>query len=373
MIHSKIKRLSAILLVCALLLWVCSVAFAGADAKKGYSSADLKKMSTFLSNFTELGYMNFDAKELTDEKDPAEMIQFGIWHNYRNNFKSRIAQCPKKDCKWGSLVIQGKYVTETIKKYFDVDYPNLASVSEADMPVFYFGNHYHFDGADGEAVYFARVDEAVKNSEGRIVMRGEIYNAEDETDILGTFEAVAKPHKFAGKDTWAILSMKTETVETDDGETSDEAVKGLWIEVPGFPAEGEVVDFQMNDEGVASYTRTLDGGALALVVERLHAADDAGELTTPDDIGAFVAAFEGIEEDTIHVSPSLDEIAKLYSYPVAGAEFTTGANEDLRKNLDLFIFTDQWLFRIHVSVMADSAENYEKQIEEWFTTLKMRE
>ena len=48
------------------------------------SAAELKLMSTFLSNFTELGFMNFEAKELTNEDDPADMIRFGIWHNYIN-------------------------------------------------------------------------------------------------------------------------------------------------------------------------------------------------------------------------------------------------------------------------------------------------
>ena len=163
-----------------------------------------------LSNFTELGFMDFDAEVLTNEDDPADMIRFGIWHNYINNYKSRIARCKKKDCEWGSLVIEGKYVTESIKKYFGVDYKKLASVTESDLPFYYDGTYYHFEGADGEAVYYARVDEAVRDSEGRIVMRGEIYNTEDKNDILGKFTALAKPHKFNGKDTWAILRMETE-------------------------------------------------------------------------------------------------------------------------------------------------------------------
>jgi len=150
-------------------------------------------------------------------------------------------------------------------------------------------------------------------------------------------------------------------------------VEGLWIEVPNFPAEAEVVDFQMNDEGVASFTRILDAGVVALVVERLPVTNTEGEQVTPETLGKLVAEFEGIEEEKIEITPSLDDFAKLYSYPVAGAEFTTGENEDTRKVIDLFLFTDSWLFRIHVSVTADSFEEYEDQVKEWLSSLKFRE
>jgi hypothetical protein len=203
---TEMKKITMFLTVLSLFAFSC----AAFGAAKGFSAAELKKMSTFLSNFTELGFMDFDAEALTNEEDPADMIRFGIRHNYINNYKSRIARCKKKDCEWGSLVIEGKYVTETIKKYFDVDYKKLASVTESDPPYYYDGKYYHFDGADGEAVYYARVDDAARDSEGRIVMQGEIYNAEDKNDILGKFTALAKPHKFGGKNTWAILSMETE-------------------------------------------------------------------------------------------------------------------------------------------------------------------
>jgi hypothetical protein len=54
------------------------------------------------------------------------------------------------------------------------------------------------------------VKEASKNGSGQIIMTGELYNADDESDILGTFVAAAKPYKYDGKNTWAIISLKTE-------------------------------------------------------------------------------------------------------------------------------------------------------------------
>jgi hypothetical protein len=44
-------------------------------------------------------------------------------------------------------------------------------------------------------------------------MTGELYNADDKDDRPGKFEAAAKPYKYGGKDTWAILSVKTEYYE----------------------------------------------------------------------------------------------------------------------------------------------------------------
>ena len=166
-------------------------------------------MSVFLSNFTEIGFMDFAAEEFTSEDPTANIVRFGIWHNYINNYKSRIAQCKVKNCEWGSLVIDGKYVKESVKKYFAHDMKKLPSITESDMPYHYDGKLYHFEGADGEAVYYARVKKASKNGSGQIIMTGELYNADDASDILGTFEAVTKPYKYGGKNTWSIISMKT--------------------------------------------------------------------------------------------------------------------------------------------------------------------
>jgi hypothetical protein len=206
------KRFFEVLCVSTALFAILFSAGLG-EAAQGYSASDMKKMSTFLSNFTELGFMDFDAKELTNEDNPADMVRFGIWHNYVNNYKSRVSQCKIKNCEWGSLVMDGKFVNESVKKYFAYDMKKLPSITESDPPYHYDGKLYHFDGADGEAVYYARVKEASKNDSGQIIMTGELYNADDESDIRGIFEAAAKPYKYGGKNTWAIISLKTEYSE----------------------------------------------------------------------------------------------------------------------------------------------------------------
>ena len=174
--------------------------------------AELKRMSTFLSNFTELGMFDFTTEDLLKNPDDTRLIHFGIWHNYGNSFKTKVSSCSDSDCPHGSLVIDAKNVTETIKKYFDVDFKSHKSVKPdfdfyAEYLYYYDGKRYHFNGADGEATFFARVKKASKDASSQITMTGELYNANDESEIIGTFKALAKPYKYDGKDTWAIISM----------------------------------------------------------------------------------------------------------------------------------------------------------------------
>lgn len=178
-----------------------------------FSPEQTKKMSVFLSNFTELGYLDFDRADILNENDPADMIRFGIWHNYVNNYKSRIAPCRTKECGWGSLTIKGAHVRESVKKYFDYDIRKLVTVEQSDPPYHLEGDVYHFEGADGELTHFARVEKAVKRNDGTVFMEGVLYNAEDAKEKLGTFKAVARPHTWNGKPTWAIMSLHSELSE----------------------------------------------------------------------------------------------------------------------------------------------------------------
>ncbi|MCR5346753.1 MAG: hypothetical protein K6E38_03170 [Fretibacterium sp.] len=176
----------------------------------------LKLMSTFLSNFTEVGLFDFDIKKNGDDDalhlggntSHPDLIRFGIMHNYINNYKSRIKLCPKKGCEYGSLVIDAKFVAESVKKYFDIKLKHR-SVDRSDPPYHFDGKLYHFEGADGEAVYYAEVKKAARKGDV-VVMTGDIYNAEDKNDRPYTFRATAKPYKWNGKNTWAIISMRTE-------------------------------------------------------------------------------------------------------------------------------------------------------------------
>lgn len=166
----------------------------------GASINEKALMGTFISNFTEQGMYDIDIDNITHD----ELVHFGIWHNYINNFKSRIRRCPKKNCPYGSLIIDAKFVEEAVNKYFDLE---LAYDSAEDAH--FDGRVYHFDGADGETRYYADVTEVSRRG-NVITMRGELYSAEDEDDRPATFVARAKPHRFNGKNTWSILSLRTD-------------------------------------------------------------------------------------------------------------------------------------------------------------------
>jgi hypothetical protein len=177
--------------------------------KNEFKPDDLKKMGTFLSNFTELSMYDFNTEELLNTVEEGDIIRFGIRHNYSNNYHSRISNCKVEGCPHGSLVIDAKYVSESIKKYFGVDFKDHRTIDNDRYRFFYDGKQYHFEGSDGEAVCHARVDEAYKKDDF-IVMKGELYYTEDKDDKLGTFEALTKPHTYNGKNTWAIINMKTD-------------------------------------------------------------------------------------------------------------------------------------------------------------------
>jgi hypothetical protein len=189
---------------------------AAGGEKVTLSAADLKRFNIFLSNFTEQSFYDFDVKTGGDDElihlggggASLDLIRFGIYHNYINYAKSRIGKCKTKNCEWGPYTLDGKHVVETVKKYFDLGLKN-ASATESDPPFYFDGKLYHFDewAALSEGTYYADTKEIVKESGGVLRAKGEIYNVKNTKDRPATFEATAKPYKYGGKNTWAILSF----------------------------------------------------------------------------------------------------------------------------------------------------------------------
>lgn len=190
--------------------------------KKGemFSREELERMSVFLSNFTEIGMMRFTAEEVLHGENPSAMVRFGIWHNYINNYKSRIRPCAVRNCPWGSLTIRCDSVRESLRRYFGSAPDHCPSAPPPDAASLRDGYHfdgtrYHFEGADGEAVYHARVDSARHCAGGLIEMRGVIHNAGDGQDVPGGFVALARPHVWKGRETWAIVSLTAQVSEEE--------------------------------------------------------------------------------------------------------------------------------------------------------------
>jgi hypothetical protein len=196
------------------------------------------------------------------------------------------------------------------------------------------------------------------------------YDADEMKGWLENMKIVARNSSGEGE-----REYEDEADKNPGGE--DDAVEGLWLEIPKFPKDAEVIDFAQNEDGVAALSRMIDDGLLVLVVERLKNAMDDGEDFTADKVGKFVAEIEELGEDDVDVTENEEEFAELYSYPVASATYITGENEDTRNNLDLYMFTDKWVFRVKVSISADHMENYGGEdggkLKEWFYNMKLRD
>ena len=116
----------------------------------------------------------------------------------------------------GDVVGYGPLPAETaasVRKYFDLPLKHGDAVTREGETYPYRKGMYYFRIADGVPNY-AHVME-VSEKGNVITMRGEVYSAGVYEETLGTFVATAKPHKWNGKDTWAILSLHTEWNEKD--------------------------------------------------------------------------------------------------------------------------------------------------------------
>ena len=181
-----------------------------------FSAADLKRMSTFVSNFVEVLVLpDFDMQKGDAPSNPA-LIYFGVVHNAINNFKSRVKvkDCQVENCEHGSTAIEARFVAESVRKYFDLNpkHQSHDGGEEGTGFLHFDGKLYHFFWGDGEIRPYAKVKRATK--EGSVIrMTGDIYSddySDDPPEIIGSFVVTAKPHKWNGKDTWAILSLRRE-------------------------------------------------------------------------------------------------------------------------------------------------------------------
>ena len=188
------KRVFYALLLAAL---VCSPVF-------GASPDEKARMGTFISNFTEAELYDIDIDTISME----ELVHFGVRHNYINNNKSRIKRCTKKNCPYGELIIDKKYVAESVKKYFAIDIDHISTGEEN-----YDGKVYHFGAADGVPDYADVYEFSRKGN--TITMRGELYSAGADEERVASFVATAQPYKFNGKNTWSILTLKTTWYNND--------------------------------------------------------------------------------------------------------------------------------------------------------------
>ena len=110
---------------------------------------------------------------------------------------------------------------------------------------------------------------------------------------------------------------------------------------------------------------------------------EKSKLQNPEDVEGLIEMrvnnddidkdFLDINRKSIDVETDASNFAERLTYPCATAEYTTGANEDTRRNASLFIFTDIYCFEVSVSIAADAYEEYQTDSLEWFESVQLVE
>ena len=204
------RRIVFVRLVCAV---AASLVLVGAAlAAKAPTKKELDAMSLFLSNFTELGFMDASAEAIADPDNYADAVRFGVGHNYLNNRKSRIVANKKGADVNGDMSIEAKFVEESVEKYFGVKVRADKSADDGEPAYHFDGKRFHFNGKDQDPgkVYYARVDEVDADGKGTYEATGVVYNVKDKKEVLADFRAVFKDWTWKGRKTYALVTLETE-------------------------------------------------------------------------------------------------------------------------------------------------------------------
>lgn len=128
---------------------------------------EYKKLSVFLSNFSEVGFDNFDIADYTDE----QLIEFAIWHTYINNYNAIISVT---DSEHYYAKISADTIFDVVDKYFGISVMHK-SVGYIDDPnhwnygqylYLFKDGYYYFTGADGESLSWSEIVEFYDNGDG---------------------------------------------------------------------------------------------------------------------------------------------------------------------------------------------------------------
>lgn len=149
----------------------------------------------------------------------------------------------------------------------------------------------------------------------------------------------------------------------------DGSVKGLWLRIPGFPEDAEIIEFNDDGGGEVTYIRSIDDGVYSLSIYRLAADEETTAEQLKEAIRETVAESGGDPEEIDFAGA--EEFKEILSYPCMTAEYEIGENEDVKKVAVLGVFTDEFVFLVQASVAADFFEDYSGKTTEWFGSIKL--
>ena len=180
-------------------------------AERIINKQELDKLSVFISNFVEARIEVRDTKSFLNEKNADNLVEFAIFHNYLNNYKSRFAnsKCPQDSA--GKQGIETKYVVESIEKYFGYTLKRLPEKTSGDTVLK--NNCYYSYRGDGEMYPNAIVSYAEKNPKNNhIYLAGVTYYPDYEDanfadNGIAFFTAEVKPAVWNGKKTYHLIKL----------------------------------------------------------------------------------------------------------------------------------------------------------------------
>jgi hypothetical protein len=163
----------------------------------------------------------------------------------------------------------------------------------------------------------------------------------------------------------ADMSASVLYAESIEGETNVDPseIPGLTLDSPKVSDKLETVSSVVRKDGGYRVEAMYDS-VIQIIDERVKRTQANAESIAAqiDQLNAVPATDVKVTQDAA--------LTKLLSYPAWRATYTTGANEDTRTNMDIYVQTDDMDFRFHTSTPSESYIEYKKTIESWIQALE---
>lgn len=175
----------------------------------------------------------------------------------------------------------------------------------------------------------------------------------------------------------AIMLMAT-PIALADAQTeasSDEYYASPYTEFDGLNLSGELdgdsIEMTMvyQEDGGTNFVEYVVDDTVVVSYER-HAPTVGSEAALA--LVREMAEAQGVTADNLTIVDAADVSAQL-TYPAYRIEYTTGANEDMCKAVDIYVETQDWAYVFHTLTPVDSFDAYSAKIDGWIATLRLEE
>ena len=163
-----------------------------------------------------------------------------------------------------------------------------------------------------------------------------------------------------------VSSSATASAETQPPapETTPAGSLGLFMAVPVLTRNVVTVGIENREDGTYREELLFDT-VVGIVIERVKRAE-ANEQA----IARQIDSLNGTAAKDITIAKD-DAVSAKVTYPAWRITYETGENEDTRSNLDIYIQTDDWDFRFHITAPADNIDDYKYAIPEWIEAVEL--